>query len=84
MLERNPCRLLPIGLAAMLVAGLVHAQTVGASLQGVVTDSSGAAVPGVTVLVVSVATGATRELQTDAAGRYRVPLLQPGEYELHV
>src|SRR5437870_3880725 len=84
MFERNPRRLLPIGLAAMLIAGLVHAQTVGASLQGVVTDSSGAAVPSVTVLVVSVATGATRELQTDAAGRYRVPLLQPGEYELHV
>src|SRR3989475_7180519 len=37
MVERNARRLLPIGLAAMLIAGLVHAQTVGASLQGVVT-----------------------------------------------
>ena len=57
------------------------AQTVGASLQGIVTDSTGAAVPNADVVVVSVATGGVWELKTDstrtlpragaAAGRVR-------------
>src|SRR5438046_2082351 len=60
------------------------AQTVGGSVQGFITDSSGAALPNAQVLVLNVATGATRELTTDAAGRYRVPILPPGPYEVHV
>jgi outer membrane receptor protein involved in Fe transport len=68
----------------LLSATLATAQTVGASLQGVVTDASGAAVPNAQIIVLSVSTGATRELSTDAAGRYRVPILPPGDYEVHV
>src|SRR5437773_2950297 len=60
------------------------AQTVGGSVQGFITDSSGAALPNAQVLVLNIATGATRELTTDAAGRYRVPILPPGPYEVHV
>src|SRR5207244_5956053 len=59
-------------------------QTVGASLQGIVTDSSGGAIPNADVVVLSVATGGVWELKTDSSGRYRVPVLQPGEYEVHV
>src|SRR5713101_3422217 len=66
----------------VLVAGLftpaLKAQTVGASLQGIVTDSSGAPVPSANVTVIGVATGGTWDLSTDSAGRYRVPVLQPG------
>src|SRR5438093_6621817 len=69
--------------AAFLTAGL-HAQTVGASLQGIVTDSTGAPVPNATIVVIGVATGGTRELKTDSAGYYRVPVLPPGEYEVHI
>src|SRR5438094_3944616 len=60
------------------------AQTVGASLQGIVTDASGAALPNADVAVINTATGGTWDVKTDAGGRYRIPVLQPGEYDLHV
>src|SRR5215471_18503021 len=71
-------------LATCLAPCPVEGQTVGASLQGIVTDSSGAAVPNADVVVIRVSTGAVWELKTDSSGRYRVPVLQPGEYEVHV
>jgi hypothetical protein len=71
-------------LALLLAGTAVHAQTVGASLQGIVTDASGAALPGSDVVVISTATRGVWEMKTDGTGHYRVPLLQPGEYEVHV
>src|ERR1044071_5570744 len=70
--------------AWLVFASTLTAQTVGGSLQGFVTDSSGAALPRAQVLVLNVGTGATRELTTDEGGRYRVPILPPGDYEIHV
>src|SRR5512132_2785240 len=67
-----------------LGARVISAQTVGASLQGIVTDQTGAPVPAADVIVIAVATGGTWELKTDSTGHYRVPVLQPGEYEVHV
>src|SRR5713226_4702190 len=64
--------------------GAVSAQTVGASLQGTVSDPSGAVVPGAQVEIRNVETGATRSLVTDGGGRWREPVLPPGEYELRV
>jgi len=74
---------------AMLVAGLVvampvRAQNVAASIQGRVTDSSGEAIQGARVTVRNTGTGDTREMITDASGRYHAPLLPPGEYEVKV
>src|SRR6266403_3331688 len=60
----------------------VFGQTVVASLQGTVHDPSGALVPGAEVEIRSVDTGATRILKTDEGGRWREPVLLPGEYEL--
>src|SRR5438034_3295138 len=71
---------LMICVAVLFTAGL-HAQTVGASLQGIVTDSTGGPVPGASITVIGVATGGTWELKTDSAGHYRVPVLQPGDIE---
>ena len=71
-------RVVVLGLAIVLAGGSARAQTVGASLLGVVTDSSGAVVKDADVVVLSVATGITRELKTDATGHYRNPVLQPG------
>ena len=71
-------------IVAWLSTGLASAQTVGASLQGIVTDSTGAALQNAEVVVIAVATGGLWELKTDTTGRYRVPVLQPGEYEVHV
>jgi outer membrane receptor protein involved in Fe transport len=72
--------------ACLFVVGVVPlaAQTVGASLRGTVTDSTGAALPAATVTVLNLGTGASRELQTDSAGRYAAQILPPGDYEVHV
>jgi outer membrane receptor protein involved in Fe transport len=75
---------------AMLVAAFAlasasaYGQTVGASIQGIVTDRTGAVLPGTEVTVRNSGTGATNNILTDERGRYLVPLLQSGEYELQV
>jgi len=65
-----------------LLPGRAAAQNIGGSIHRTITDSSHATVPGVTVIIRNVRTGATRELATDGAGTYRAPLLPPGEYEI--
>jgi outer membrane receptor protein involved in Fe transport len=54
----------------------------GGSIEGSITDESGAVLPGVTVTVRNAATGFTRDAITDATGRYRAPLLPVGSYEV--
>ena len=68
----------------LLVAVSTYAQTVGAGLQGTVTDATAAVLPGATVIVKNSGTGTSIELLTDERGRYLAPLLQSGEYEVQV
>src|SRR4051812_18178581 len=52
-----------------------------ATIAGVVTDNSGAVLPGVTVEAASPALiEKVRTATTDASGRYRIESLQPGTY----
>ena len=67
-----------------LLAGASYGQTVGASVQGIISDATGAVLPGANVTVKNSGTGATVELVSDERGRYLAPLLQPGEYEIQV
>ena len=53
-----------------------------ATLSGTVTDPSGAVVAGAHVTVHSLATGVDRAIDTDPAGLYVVPSLQPGDYRV--
>ena len=65
---------------AMLVPGMVYAQ---ASIAGVVRDSSGAVLPGVTVEAASdVLIEKVRTVVTDGAGQYRIIDLRPGTYSV--
>jgi hypothetical protein len=57
----------------------VFAQTTG-TIEGTVTDQSGAALPGVSVDIVSPNLQGTRSATTGADGRYRFPSLPPGTY----
>src|ERR1700730_4555484 len=57
------------------------AQT-GASLSGVVTDRTGAALPDVAVTIKNVDTGATRTIATDGGGHYQASSLPPGRFEI--
>ncbi len=65
---------------ALAVTGLATAQERYGMLRGTVTDEQGAAVPGVTVNVTNVETGAVRTLVTDSSGVYSIPDLNPGRY----
>src|SRR6266436_8229418 len=56
----------------------------GASLQGTVTDKTGAVVTGAKVTVTNQATGATQTTETSGSGLYRVARLTPGQYTVDV
>jgi hypothetical protein len=58
------------------------AQIATATLAGNVRDETGAALPGVLVTIKRASTGTTRTVTSDAAGRYRIAALDPGEYEV--
>ena len=62
-------------------AGTIRAQ-VTASVSGRVEDASGAAVPGVSITVTNVETGAVRTATSDEAGTYRVLSVPVGRYEV--
>src|ERR1700740_2387254 len=65
------------------VSSLALAQY-GASLEGTVSDKSGAVVAGATVTVTNQATGVSRSTTTSDAGFYRVTGLVPGLYKVDV
>src|SRR2546421_2699319 len=67
--------------AICFAAGTIQAQVTG-SVSGRVEDSTGAAVPGATVTVTSLETGAGRTMRSDEAGTYRVLSLPVGRYEV--
>jgi hypothetical protein len=68
---------------AIVLPGAAMAQTAGTgNIEGVVTDPSGAVLPGVTVIVKNTETNVAREVITDEGGRYRANGLQSGVYEV--
>ena len=58
----------------------VYAQVATATLSGVVTDQTGAVIPGVNIAVISIAQGFQRTAATSDEGIFVVPLLPPGNY----
>src|SRR5439155_18659484 len=65
----------------ILVFGFASAAQAQSAIAGVVRDSSGAVLPGVSVGASSPALiEGTRAVVTDAAGGYRIENLRPGEY----
>jgi hypothetical protein len=57
-------------------------QTVSTEIMGLVTDSSGAVIPGAALTVRRAATGDVRTTTANATGNYGFPLLDIGEYEI--
>src|SRR5258708_6414093 len=55
---------------------------VGANIGGIVTDSTGAAIPGATVILKNRNTGTSQLLKTGSEGNYRAVNLTPAEYEI--
>src|SRR5436309_2118364 len=72
------------GLALCLLFGGTAAAQSTATLQGTVTDATGAVVPNATVTVHNQSTGEERTAQTNDTGFYIVPSLPVGTYRLQV
>jgi hypothetical protein len=71
-----------VAISALQVLG--QSQAINGQIEGVVTDSAGAAVPNATVTVRNIESGAERSLTTDASGAYRFPLLPLGSYRVTI
>ena len=64
----------------LAMAHAVAAQTPTGSIDGVIVDTSGAVVPGVTVVLTHEPTGIAREVVSDGQGLFRSALLPVGPY----
>ncbi len=75
-----------IALLAVILSGIgltnLAGQGTTATILGTVSDPTGASIAGAMVQVRNVGTGLAQNIQTDAAGRYRVPDLLVGDYEV--
>ena len=83
--NRSFCALLFLGsLFLTLNLGVGYGQTTTASLSGIVTDASGAAIPDAVITASHAGTTAATKTSSDPSGRYVFPALPPGLYNLSV
>ncbi|MDQ5858319.1 MAG: TonB-dependent receptor, partial [Acidobacteriota bacterium] len=68
----------------LFAAWIAAAQVADATLEVVVSDESGAPLPGVSVRVTRADTGLARQSVSDGVGVARIPALPPGTYQLLV
>ena len=70
--------------ALLSLCAFLQGQEYRATLLGVITDASGAAVPTATVTVTNLETSVTSKTQSNSEGNYNVLYLNPGRYSLRV
>ena len=68
---------------ALCVSPALYGQATG-SFSGTVLDKSGSPISGATVTVTSQGTGVSRQVKTDEAGHYLIPLLPVSTYTVRV
>jgi len=73
----------PVAAAALTIAGVLSAQTLG-TITGEVRDPSGATVPNAAITATNIATNAVRNTVSTDQGLYSFPGLVPGDYEVKV
>jgi hypothetical protein len=79
---RSLLAVLLLSLVAAASSAAAWAQYTTGTIAGTVTDSTGAVLPGVSVVLRSQDTNETRTYKTGPAGDYVFPALPPGTYEL--
>ena len=86
----SPCRsrrlVCALALSVLFLVGLsdmrLAAQGTTGTILGTVTDASGGTIPEATVTLTNTGTNATQTVTSDAQGRYRVPDLPVGQYQV--
>lgn len=71
-----------LGLLALAAAPAAAQGEASGTIIGVITDAQGGVLPGVSVTLRNVDTGAVRTAVTEGDGAYRLPGLLPGRYDL--
>jgi hypothetical protein len=71
-------------LAFAILVCAAFAQDFRATLTGLVTDPSGAAIPGATVKATNTSTNASKDTKTTSLGVFTIPYLDPGVYNVEV
>src|SRR3954471_14377848 len=79
-----PRHILQLYFMLLLSAITAGAQVAGGTLQGTVTDTSGAVVPKAAITIKNAATGITRDLSSNGDGLYSAASLAPGIYTMTV
>lgn len=79
---RLTLRLWTVAFVLAMLPALAAGQGTTGSISGTATDEQKGVLPGVTILVKQVETGAERTQTTDDQGRYRVLNLAPGPYQV--
>ena len=75
-------KLLLLWALPLLAAGFLTAQEITGTITGVVTDQTGAVLPGAAISARSVGQGFTKEAVASGSGAYTLPFLPVGEYEV--
>ncbi|MBI1355575.1 MAG: hypothetical protein GC160_14625 [Acidobacteria bacterium] len=74
---------LTLGLLALsILCGSLSAQSTTQTIQGLVTDSTGAVIPGASVTMTNIETGVKQRTDTNATGNYAFNLVPVGNYEV--
>jgi Carboxypeptidase regulatory-like domain len=81
---KKACRTFVFGLAAVLAALPAFAQSTAGRILGSVSDQTGAALKGATVVIADLQRGTSRSLTTDESGQYVAPDLPPSTYKVRV
>ena len=71
-----------IATLALATSAFAQSQSINGTIEGTIVDAQGAVLPGVSVTVTNLDTGASRTVVTNESGLYRAPLLPLGTYRV--
>ncbi|HEV8130660.1 MAG TPA: carboxypeptidase regulatory-like domain-containing protein [Acidobacteriota bacterium] len=83
-MKRQLRRFVLVAVCLPLLSALLNAQATTGTILGIITDPSGAVIPGVEVTAVNLGTNFTRTAPTNEEGQYTIRLLPVGEYRVEV
>jgi hypothetical protein len=78
----SPRQFVVVSIVVLTCGSALHAQAPSGEISGVVSDASGAPMPGVTMTLTNQGTNSVREVLTNESGLYVMPAIPPGLYTL--